>query len=174
LAKGTSSRARPQLHSERGASAVELAMVLPILIVVLAGIMDFGLIFSDLMALRQGIGAGVRQGVVAQAGTASTCILTGADSASLETRRLMCLTKGRIGLDEADSRMMLSFPGSKEKGGSMILCAQHPLDSATSIFESLLSGELKAKVEMRIEQDLTAYDSIAETALPGGDWSWCS
>lgn len=149
-------------------------MVLPFLILVLAGIIDFGLVFSDLMSLRQGVGAGVRQGVVAHAGTASTCTITGAAAANLETRRLICLTKGMIGLDEADSRTMVSFPASKLKGGSLIICAQHPLESSTLVFDSILDGQLKAKVEMRIEQDLSAFDSAAETALPGGDWTWCS
>jgi hypothetical protein len=149
-------------------------MVLPFLILVLAGIIDFGLIFSDLMSLRQGVGAGVRQGVVAHAGSASTCTITGAAAANLETRRLMCLTKDMIGLDESTSRTMVSFPDTKLKGGSLILCAQHPLESSTHIFDSLMSGQLKAKVEMRIEQDLSAFGSAAESALPGGDWSWCS
>lgn len=144
------------------------------LILLIAGIMDFGLIFSDLMAMRQGVGAGVRQGVVAQAGASESCIITGAAGANTQTRRLICLTKDMIGLNEADSRMMVSFPGSKLKGGSMILCAQHPLESTTSVFDTLLNGALKAKVEMRIEQDLSGFVSVAETALPGADWAWCA
>ena len=161
------------LRSESGASAVEMALVLPVLLLFLAGIMDFGLVFNNLMSMRQGIGAGVRQGIVAQQGSSSDCSITGAAGATAQTQQLMCLTKSMIGLDPVDSRTKILFPGVKTKGGSLILCAQYPLDSATSLFDPLLHGVLKAKVEMRIEQDLSAFGSASETALPEGDWTWC-
>lgn len=162
------------LKDERGASAVEMALVLPALVLIIAGIIDFGLVFNDLMALRQGVGAGVRQGIVAQAGTDSSCALTGAGAANTETKKLMCLTKSLVALDEADTRTMVSFPGSRTKGGSLILCAQTPLESATTVFNPLLDGALKAKVHMRIEQDLSDFGSASETALAGSDWGWCT
>jgi len=86
------------MKSEDG-SAVEMALVLPVLVLVLAGILDFGLVFSDLMALKQGVGAGVRQGVVAQAGSSSSCSITGAAGAAADTKKLMCLTKSMVGLE---------------------------------------------------------------------------
>lgn len=159
---------------EDGASAVEMALVLPVLVLIVAGIIDFGLVFNDLMALRQGLGAGVRQGVVAQAGTNSSCTLTGAAAANTETKKLMCLTKSLVALDQTNTRTMVSFPGSKTKGGSLILCAQTPLESATTIFDPILDGALKAKVHMRIEQDLSGFGSASESALSGSDWSWCA
>ncbi|CAN5887297.1 hypothetical protein BH23ACT12_BH23ACT12_12330 [soil metagenome] len=161
-------------RGEDGASAVEMALVLPALVLILAGIIDFGLVFNDLMALRQGVGAGVRQGIVAQSGTISTCTLTGAAAANTQTKKLMCLTKALVALDETDTRTMVFFPGSKIKGGSLILCAQTPLESATTVFDPLLEGALKAKVHMRIEQDLSGFGSASEEALAGSDWSWCA
>jgi len=151
-----------------------MALVLPILVLLLAGIMDFGLVFNDLMTMRQGVGSGVRQGIVGQVGTPGNCIIVGAGSANAQTRKLMCQTKSLVGLNEQQSRTMVYFPGSKLKGGSMILCHQYPVDSVTSIFDSLLGGVLKAKVEMRIEQDLSALGTASETALPGSDWTWCA
>jgi TadE-like protein len=162
------------LRGESGASAVEMALVLPVLLLFLAGIMDFGLVFNNLMSMRQGIGAGVRQGIVAQPGSSSSCSITGAAGATAQTQKLICLTKSLMALDPVDSRTKVSFPSTKLKGGSLILCAQYPLDSTTSLFDPLLNGVLKAKVEMRIEQDLSAFDSVSETALPDGDWTWCS
>lgn len=144
------------------------------LVLLLAGIMDFGILFNDLMSMRQGVGSGVRQGIVAQAGTSESCTLTGASAANSQTRKLMCLTKNLMGLNEANSRTMVSFPGTKVKGGTLIVCAQYPMDSATSLFDPILNGALKAKVEMRIEQDLSSFGSASETALPGSDWTWCS
>ncbi len=149
--------------------------MLPVLILILAGIMDFALIFNNLMAMRQGVGASVRQAVVGQTGTGTgACPITGAAGASTETRKLICLTKSLTGLDEATSRIKISFPGSKTKGGSLILCEQSPMESTTSIFDTLLNGALKAKVEMRIEQDLSAFGSVSEDSLPGSSWTWCT
>lgn len=150
-----------------------MALVLPVLVLILAGILDFGLVFSDLMALKQGVGAGVRQGVVAQAGSNSSCTITGAAAATTETKKLMCLTKSMVGLEQAETRTKIYFPGSRLKGGSLVVCAQTPLDSATSMFDPILNGALKAKVHMRIEQDLSSFGSSSETALTGSDWSWC-
>lgn len=160
------------LYREDG-SVVEMALVLPMLALILAGILDFGLVFSNLMALKQGVGAGVRQGVVAQAGSISSCSITGAAAATTDTKKLMCLTKSLVGLEEAETRTKVLFPGSKLKGGSLVLCAQTPLESASSIFDPILNGALKASVHMRIEQDLSSFGSSSETALAGSDWSWC-
>jgi hypothetical protein len=161
------------LRSETGGSAVEMALVLPVLALVLAGILDFGLVFNDLMALKQGVGAGVRQGIVGQTGSVSSCSIAGAAGATADTKKLMCLTKNHVGLDDAETRTMVSFPGSKLKGGSLIVCAQTPLESASTFFDPILNGALKARVQMRIEQDLSSFGTSSETALAGSDWSWC-
>jgi hypothetical protein len=171
--KAGHSSSRFKSSGETGASAVELAFILPVLVAILAGIMDFGVVFNNLMALRQGIGAGVRQGVVAQSGTTSTCAMPGADSADTKTKQLICLVKSRIGLDENNTRTKISFPGVKTRGGSLVICAQYPLSSASTILAPILTGQLKSEVQMRIEQDLSSFGSSTETPLPGGNWTWC-
>lgn len=160
-------------ESDTGAAAVEMALVLPMLVLLLAGIMDYGLLLNDQMAMRQGVGAAVRQGVVGQAGSSDSCPIAGAAAANAQTRKLICLTKQATSVDSGSSRVMISFPGTQLKGGSLIMCVQYPMESTTTIFDPLMDGVLKAKVEMRIEQDLSGFTSAAETALPGGDWTWC-
>jgi Flp pilus assembly pilin Flp len=158
---------------EAGASAVEFALVMPVLVLFVAGIVDFGMLFSNLTALHQGVGAAVRQGVVGKPGTLSNCSVVGLSSGiPVETTSLICLTKDRIGLE--GSRVKVSFPGAKTKGGALLVCAQYPLESLTGFFDPMLSGVLKSKLQMRIEQDLTGYAATEETALPGGTWTWCS
>ncbi|MFZ1288275.1 MAG: TadE/TadG family type IV pilus assembly protein [Candidatus Phosphoribacter sp.] len=46
--------------TERGASAVELAIVLPVLLLVLGGIIDFGRAFAAQLGVTQGATAGAR------------------------------------------------------------------------------------------------------------------
>lgn len=159
---------------EAGATGVEMAMVLPLLVLLIAGVMDFGMLFSDLMSLRHGVGSGIRHGIVAQSGGLSTCTLTGASGAPAETRNLMCLVKERIALEEANTRVKVYFPGSKTKGGSLVICAQYPMESITTMLDPVLNGELTSRVEMRIEQDLSAFGSAEESPLDGGDWAWCA
>lgn len=158
---------------ETGATGVEMALVLPLLVMLIAGVMDFGMVFSDLMSLRQGVGAGIRHGIVDQSGSSSSCTVTGA-SASGDTLALICLVKDRIALDDANTRVKIAFPGSKLKGGSLVICAQYPMESITTMFDPIMNGELTSKVEMRIEQDLSALSSAEETPLPGGDWAFCA
>ena len=158
---------------QTGASAVEFALVMPVLVAFVAGIVDFGMVFSNQAALHQGVGAAARQGVIAKPGTSSACSITGLSSAtSVETKSLICLTKDRIGLDGA--RVKLSFPAVKTKGGALLLCAQYPLESVTGFFDPLLNGVLTSKVRMRIEQDLSSFGSTEEPALPGASWGWCA
>jgi Flp pilus assembly protein TadG len=62
-------RNRHESHLERGAAAVEMALVLPLLLLVLFGLVDFGRAFNAQMQLTQAAREGVR--VVVLGGTLS-------------------------------------------------------------------------------------------------------
>src|SRR6476469_2249505 len=58
---------QPRLNrrrSERGAAAVEFALVMPILFLLIFGIIDYVMLFFDSIGLRQGAREGARQAVV--------------------------------------------------------------------------------------------------------------
>ena len=59
-------RRAAQGRSDGGATAVEFALVAPILLLLVFGIIEYGLWFSDSLATRQGVREAARQGVVAQ------------------------------------------------------------------------------------------------------------
>lgn len=55
---------RPSFHSERGAELIEFAIVLPILMLLIAGIVDFGMMFRTFEAVTNAAREGARVGVL--------------------------------------------------------------------------------------------------------------
>ena len=162
-------------RSELGATIVEFALLAPVFVTLVLGIVDFGVELSDNIALRQGVREGARQGVVGTFGSDSSCTVTGVTPAT-PTKQLMCLTKERIGGDDSKVRVKVALVGTYQRGSSMVICAQRPMESVSGLFATFMSGrEMKTKVTMRIE-DLngTTFSPAQETAPTGGDWTWCT
>ncbi len=173
-------------RGERGASMVEFSLVLPLLVLVVFGAIEFGKTFNDYQALRQGAREAAREGAVGTFGptftTGAPCHLTGASGASDNIKDLMCLAKHQIGLDASKLRVKVlsgasdfSSAGTFAKDHSIIVCAQYPLDTVTGLFSPFLGGKtLRTKAAIRVEKsDITATGG-EETAPSGADWSWCT
>jgi hypothetical protein len=177
---------------ERGAAMVELALVLPILLLVVFGIIEFGSAYNDAIALRQGVREAGRQGAVGNFGPAFTtgapCHLTGVTGATNNVKNLMCLTKSQIGFDTNSIRVKVlsgrsdfSSAGTFAKTDSIIVCAQHALTPLTALISPFIGGKvLHAKASFRIEvsdlvatggQDVVRTGAVqnreAEIARPG-------
>ena len=60
------SRFKRFLRGSRGANAVEFALVAPLFFLLVFGMIDFGLIFSDWLVLTNGVREGARVGVVTE------------------------------------------------------------------------------------------------------------
>ena len=179
--------ALPARHGERGSAAVEFAIVLPVLITLVMGIIDFGSLFSTWSTLRQGVWAGARAGSVANWSSAPSCTLTftgGGAPPSTDLQSLMCLAKAQIGLNQASTRVdvliddyTLSTTGASwAVGAALTICAETPARSASGVFGSLFSGRyLRSKTTIRIEQPAANAETQGyETDPSGGGWSWCT
>lgn len=156
---------------ERGASLVEAAMVLPLLIILFLGIVDFGVAISDYNQLRQGVRESTRRAVVADVGSDSSCPISGSPSG--DTQKLVCLTKNKTGLDQTKVRVEIKFDSAYAEGDALIVCAQYPLSSISGLFGGLIDGiVVHTQMDMRIEKELDPGSLVAfqETAHPGG-WS---
>lgn len=57
---------RAAIRSERGQSMTEFALVLPLLVVLLFGIIQFGITFNNYISLTDAVRAGARKGAVAR------------------------------------------------------------------------------------------------------------
>jgi Flp pilus assembly protein TadG len=83
---------RRRHESERGAAAVEMALILPILVAVVFGIIEFGFAFNAQIALTQAVREGVRVGAIGDA-----------PSAALMTTRMQEAYTGISGDPEVDT-----------------------------------------------------------------------
>lgn len=176
--------ARRRARGERGAALVELAIILPLFVVLVFGLIEFGITYNSYIALRQGTREAARQGVVGNFGSTTSCSLTGVTgSPSTDVQKLMCLAKQQVGLSFANTRVKVlsgspdfSSPGTFATGDSLIVCTEYPVDSVAKFVSPFLGGAvLKTKTSMRIEAGYVNTETGGqETALGGGDWSWCT
>jgi len=165
-----------RLHGRRdaGASAVEFALVAPILFIVLFGIIVYGFWFSDSLAMRQGVREAARQGVVANFGTAD-CALVGSTGASANVQGLMCTAKSRMGGISGDPRVMVKVPDGWVRGKALIVCAQMKTAIGSGLVPLPNDRIIRSRVEMSIEKDAPPVSATggAEAPPDGGSWSWC-
>jgi hypothetical protein len=153
----------------RGAAIVEFALVVPIFLLLVMGIIDFGFAFNDYNSVRQGVREGARQIVVADWDT-DGCT-TGSSS-----ERAACVTRARVGLTPADTRVKIVLPDDYEPGDQVQVCVMYPFSSLTGLFGAALNGRAaRSDLSMRLEQiddgaPLTAYEDLP---LTGQNWSWC-
>lgn len=141
---------------------------MPVFVVLLMGIIDFASVFNDANSVRQGVREGARQLVVADLDV-DGCTGTAA-------QKVACVTKERIGLDAADTRVRVELASTYQPGEQVTVCAMHQLGSLTGMFGSILDGRVsKSSITMRLEEidDLSPLVTTSETALPGSDWTWC-
>jgi Flp pilus assembly protein TadG len=60
---------RAHMRNEKGQTMVEFTLVLPVLLVVLFGIIQFGIVFSNYVALTDAVRAGARTAAVSRSST---------------------------------------------------------------------------------------------------------
>ena len=108
-----------RFRSDRGASAVEFAIIAIPLILLLAGIIDFGFAFSRQLALSSAAREGVRVMAVQN------------DAAAARSATLAA----------APDAVVVISPADCTAGQTATVTASYPLESLTGVFDPLLSGK---------------------------------
>jgi len=172
------SRSR-RCRGERGQALVETAIVLPLLLILVFGMIDFASVYSDFQSLRQGTREGARQtsvsttpGPPAAKSWDSTNCQTFGITTSGDGYDLICYTKNRIGLSESKTRVSVYFAAPWTPGQGVTICTQYAAGSLTGVFGSLLNGHaIQSHLEIRIEQPSGTFTGpVQETPLPGTSW----
>ncbi len=97
---------RANITSEKGQTMTEFAIVLPIFVVLLFGIIQFGIAFNNYVTLTDAARAGARKGAVSRnssnpAGACKSAVLAaaGALKQSILSPRVQCLSSWSAGSD---------------------------------------------------------------------------
>lgn len=155
-------RRRRRRRGERGAAAVEFALVVPILVALLLGIVDYGLLFTDTVSTRNGVREAARHGVVSDFGTC-----TGTSSFD----KLRCQTKAEIGALTGTPLVKVYAPEGWVKGKPLIVCAVIPNPGVIKFVP--MPADVQSRVEMSIETQTVAPTGLLSSADSGNTWSWC-
>lgn len=136
---------------------------MPILFLLLLSIIDFGFGFGDYIGVRNGVREGARLAVVNAPGAAS-CTVAGSPNAA--TKNIICLTKDRIGLNAADTKVSIAFEdGSPAAGEWVRICASYPAKSRSGFTSAFLNGRfIKSNTQMRLEET-PSFSSFVEGGL---------
>jgi hypothetical protein len=158
---------RRRASDDRGASAVEFALVVPVLIVLVLGIVDYGLFFSDRLAVKQGIREGARDAVVLTGDSCDMDCLAG--NIKREIGAVGGTTYVYVDIVETDETDPPLGDGWLE-GNELRVCAVVMESSLTGF--TPLPERVNDAMRMRIEHD-TGRAGSGQTGLPPGDWDWC-
>lgn len=155
---------------DNGAAAVEFALVVPILLVLVFGIIDYGLWFSDTFAAKDGVRGAARQGVVEDFGACN------------ELRCLADETKSRIDSVSDSKAVHISVeassgnPAGWKRGNNLVVCASVKSEGVTGLTPIPHGGLIRSQITMRIEQEDRPPADVAtgySTDLDPDGWSWC-
>jgi len=130
---------------ERGGAAVELAIVLPVVVALLCGIVDFGMVLNDYQSIRAGVRDGAREAVVGEFDSACTAGTPG--------QKLICSVKAHTLIDTTDLRVRVEVAsGGGAVGDQVVVCAAEPMTSISGVYAPVMSGSiLKAQTAMRVK-----------------------
>ncbi|MEI7761385.1 MAG: TadE/TadG family type IV pilus assembly protein [Thermoleophilia bacterium] len=168
------------VRDESGQGVVEFALILPILLLLLVGILEFGSIYSKVISMRQGVREAGRLGSVGNFGGSSTsCPTLGSPNTAVQnTAQLVCFVKAQAGVGNSVSAYV-TFSPSYASGNGLILCAVYPIKSITGLLTPFLSGRsTTTKAQFRIETlpspPLNGLVTGGDADPTGASWSWCT
>lgn len=139
---------------------MEFALVVTLFLLLVFGMIEFGIDYNNYIAVRNGSREAARAGVVNDLSNAPSCTINGATvsppanptTQTAATNALVCKAKSRIGLDGADTKIKILVP-NPSIGGTLQVCAVYPVSSITGLIAPFVAGkEIVSSVTMRLEQ----------------------
>jgi Flp pilus assembly protein TadG len=169
---------------DAGAAAVEFALVLPILILILFGIIDYGLYFGNALDTRSGVARATRQAVV---DNFTPCTPSGTFALTSDSGYLACMVEARTDPLAGTTYVKVILPTDANNptstdtgwfpGESVVVCEATVAVGVTGYVPLPTKGVIRVRLVSEIEQHATAtqLDTGGADATPPGGWDpWCS
>lgn len=146
------SRQRRQRQPERGAALVEMALVTPLLLLLLFGIIEFAWVFSSNLDVRHGAREGARLAAV----NYPTGPVSSSPPPRTDADRTALITAMCSSMDIA-SGVTVELVSTGPVGATATATASAPVDTLTGFLDwAIPSGTiLTSSVEIRVEQPAT-------------------
>lgn len=163
---------------DRGAAAVEFALVVPLLLLLVMGILDYGRFFFDSVSLRQGAREAARQAVVQRYGSCTgtttgakiACAAKAASDVTLGTPvvhipPIIPVTSP----DWSQGNQLLVCMASLEQGTGFVPLPNHRIITT----KTYMSIEVGSPVGSPIVDYQFSADTDPNTDPTTGNWNWC-
>jgi Flp pilus assembly protein TadG len=124
------------IESERGQTMTELAMILPLLLILVFGIIQLGIAFNNYLAVTDAVRAGARKGSVSR--------LSGNPTGD-------CVTAARnAGADLQPSKFTVTCSSTWQPGADVTVTGSYPY-SINVLGVVVKSGNLTSQIKERVE-----------------------
>lgn len=174
-------------RDERAAVLIELALVVPLLIVLVMGIADFAVLSSDSIGLRGGVREAAwnaSRGIFGATPSADCALRFAGPAPDTNTQKIMCMAKRRSGLAASEVRVAVKVvdidgatSSSFTAGAGLMVCAIRDVHSATGFFRNVLDHELQrarlTTVILAVDPGTTVGGGAEQPIEGPGDWSFC-
>ena len=180
---------------ERGATLVEFAIAFPVLILLMMGIVDFGLNYSNKVQLGNAARAAARAASVANVGNTTDCPINVPGGLTLPTKALICSAKARTHADAtkvavkvlymgAHGMETTNIPWSKDVNPySIVVCMSVATYSVTGMLSPFFNGHFQhARAVIKTASPEGHGGAFIppgqESPLSSGgsadNWAWCT
>ena len=135
-------------HNDRGANLVEFAILMPLLVLLVLGIVEFGWKFGQYNDVRHGVREGARFAAV-----------NAGDEAAI--RDHVCNSMDALSAGITEIRVLLTDSPSGDLGETASIRVEADVSSLTNapIISSFLPDLLASDIDFRLEQDSTAWNT---------------
>ncbi|QCB96748.1 hypothetical protein E5206_07220 [Arthrobacter sp. PAMC25564] len=123
-------------NQQRGAAAVEFALIVPLLLGLVLGVIDYGMAFGQFISLQGAAREGARQGVTQGDVIASA-------------------SQARGFLDSTKLQVKFAVDTSGGAPGVMVVCLRYPQSSLSGFYSWALAGVIETKAVMKMEGTAT-------------------
>lgn len=157
---------------ERGAAALEFALVLPLLLLLILGGIDYGLFINDSMVVRDAARNAARAGALGHFASQVGCGLDPLD-------QVACSAAGGASGATGVPSVLVVGPDDWVRGEPLVVCVELDERAAIGFVPLPGGGNVRVKVEFAVESVLpeSVVPPLAQGRsgpTPPGGWDWCT